>query len=195
MSKSRIELIVVPVVLFFGALCFIAVRTNANHSEWLALYSAMNNLRRINTALKDDATRVFRKMPDAKDWADQIVASQPCVLKEDFVTPDAYPAYGVFFNASFEGCDVSEIGANSVILFACREGQWNASGTKETFLRLSSRGRSYIVTWNSDVYEYDRVTKTARRLSDNTTIAVDELVWSKGERGQTRGQGGSNTEG
>jgi hypothetical protein len=180
MSKSKIELIVVPVVLLFGILCFMVSLIRANRSEWLALNCALNNLRRINAALKDNAAHVPRRMPDAKDWADQVVARQPCVLKEDFVTPDAYPGYGVLFNASFAGCDVSEIDANSVILFVCGEVQWNASGTRETFLRLSSRGRSYLVTWNSDVYEYERTRKTARRFGDNATIALDELVWSKG---------------
>ena len=182
MSKSKIELIVVPVALFFGTLYFMVSLTRANRSEWLALNFALNNLRRINTALKNDATDVSRKMPDAKDWADQIVAGQPCVLKEDFVTPYSYPAYGVFFNASFEGCDISEIDANSVILFACGKAQWNASGTRETFLRLSSRGRAHIITWNSNVYEYDSSSKTARRLSDNAGVQLDDLVWSRGQR-------------
>jgi hypothetical protein len=181
MSKSKIELIVVPVLLFFGIGYFIVSLGRAERAEALALNLALNNLRRINAALKDHATNVSAKMPDAKDWADQTVIAQPCVLKEDFVTPYAYPAYGIFFNASFEGCDVSEMDANSVILFACGEGQWNASGTRETFLRLSSKGRAYIITWDSNVYEYDSAAKTARRLGDKAEIKLDDLIWSKRE--------------
>jgi hypothetical protein len=186
MSRSRIELIVVPVVLFLGILYLTVLVVRANRFEALALNWALNNLRRINTAIKDHATDASDKMPDAKDWADQIVASQSCVLKEDFVTPFSYPGYGVFFNASFAGSDVSEIDANGVVLFACGKGQWNASGTRETFLRLSSEGRSYIVTWNSDVYEYDSATRTARRLSDSARIRLDDLIWSTGVSPQTK---------
>jgi hypothetical protein len=178
MSKSKIELIVVPVVLFFGIGYFMVALGRANHAEGLALDFALNNLRRINTALKERATNASRKMPDAKDWADQVVAGEPCVLKEDFATPYTYPAYGIFFNASFEGRDVSEIDANSVILFTCGEGQWNASGNRETFLRLSSKGRAYLITWDSTVYEYDSATKTTRRRSDNAIIALNDLVWT-----------------
>jgi hypothetical protein len=179
MSKSKIELIVVPVVLFFGIGYFMVALARANRAEFLAPDFALNNLRRINTALKEHATNASRKMPEAEDWADQVVAGEPCVLKGDFTTPYTYPAYGIFFNASFAGCDVSEIDANSVILFTCCEGRWNASGTRETFLRLSSKGRAYLITWDSTVYEYDSTTKSTRRRSDNTIMASNDLVWSK----------------
>jgi hypothetical protein len=182
MSSSKIELIVIPVVLFLGILYHMVSVVRANRSEALALNFSLNNLQRIETAIEDRATEGSGKMPDAKDWADQIVAGQSCLLSGDFVTPFSYPGYGVFFNASFAGCDVSEIDANSVILFACGKGPWNASGTRETFSRLSSEGRAYIVTWKSEVYEYDSATQTARRLGGGATIKLDDLMWSAREK-------------
>jgi hypothetical protein len=179
MSKSKIELIVVPVVLFFGIMYFMVFVVKANRSEALAYRYMLNNLRRINIATKNYATEVSGKMPDAKDWADQIITSQSYILKEDFVTPYSYPKYGILYNASFEGIDISEIDANSVILFVSGEGkvQWNSSGTKETFLRLSSLGRPYLITWNSEIYRYESTTKTMIRISDDTRIKVDDLIW------------------
>jgi hypothetical protein len=179
MSKSKIELILVPVVLFFviGQIVVFVVRSN--RYEGLSYRYMLSNLRRINIAIKDYTIEVSSQMPVAKDWADQIIASQSCILKGDFITPSANPEYGIFYNASFEGCDSMEMDANSVILFACREGRWNASGTKETFLKLSPAGKrsSYLVTWNSDVYSYDSETKTVTRSSDGTKIKIDDLIW------------------
>jgi len=179
MSKSKIELIIVPVVLFFGIMYFMVFVVKANRSEALAYRYMLNNLRRINIATKNYAIDMSGKMPDAKDWADHIIASQSYMLKEDFITPYSYPKYGIFYNASFEGINISEVDANSVILFVCGKGkgQWNASGTKETFLRLSSVGKPYLITWNSDVYRYDSTTKTMIRIIDDVRIKVDDLIW------------------
>ena len=179
MSKSKIELIVVPVVLFFGIIYFMVHVVRANRSEALAYRYMLNNLRRINIATKNYTKEVSGKMPDAKDWADQIIASQSYILKEDFITPYSYPKYGIFYNSSFAGSDSSEVDANSVILFVSGKGkvQWNSSGTKETFLRLSSVGRPYLITWNSEICRYDSTTKTMIRINDDARINIDDLIW------------------
>lgn len=181
MSKSKIELIIVPVVLFFVIGQFMVFVVRSYRSEAIAYRYMLNNLHRINIAIKNYAVETSGKMPDTKDWADQIVASQSYLQKDDFITPYSNPKYGIFYNASFEGSDISEIDANSVILFVSGKGKgpWNSSGTKETFLRLSPAGKrsSYLVTWNSDVYSYDSETKTVTRSSDGTEIKVDDLIW------------------
>ena len=187
MSKSKIELIIVPVVLFFGIMYFMVFVVKANRSEALAYRYMLNNLRRINIAIKNYAVDMSGKIPDAKNWADQIIESQSYIQKEDFITPYSNPKYGIFYNASFEGSNIPEIDSNSVILFVSGKGkgQWNSSGTKETFLRLSSVGRPYLITWNYEIYRYDSTTKTTIRISDNARIKVDDLIWentSKNER-------------
>ncbi|MCP4263942.1 MAG: hypothetical protein GY774_41515 [Planctomycetes bacterium] len=177
MSKSKIELIVVPVALLWGIMAFMIFFVKANRSEGQAYRYMLNNLNRINIAIKIYAVDAMDKMPDAKNWADHIIANQPYIQKYDFVTPYSHPKYGIFYNSSFEGCDISKLDASSVILFARGKGQWNASGSLDTFLRLSSRGRSYLITWNSEVYKYDSETKTARKIYDGETISIDELIW------------------
>ena len=177
MSKSKIELIVVPVALFFGIMVFTLFYVKANRSEALAYRYMLNNLKRINIAIKIYTVDAMDKMPDAKNWADQIIANQSYIQKDDFFTPYSFPKYGIFYNSSFEGCDISKLDANSVILFASAKGKWNASGSLDTFLKLSSIGRSYFITWNSEVYKYDSETKTARKIYDSKTISIDELIW------------------